>query len=551
MKKRILILVLALVMLCSFGLTACGGGGGGDEEYDVSIRLFLNNGHYFDGAEKNSIWKELEKAAQANIEIQGASQADYETTFFPMINTLDFPDMFFAADLKEAGQIWADPDDGILWNYDDLFAMYPGEFPYLEEILSSDQYKNLITMGQHVMLPNPSAASGWGVYYRADWLKAVGWVNDDGTAKVPTTLDEMYEVMKLFTYNDPDGNGKDDTFGFNSDSEVHFFNVFATAFGVHPDGDIRDGSYYYGKIQPEFKAMLQWLNKLVEEGLMDPNFNTNKNYAAREDFENGNHGIHITNAEDHIQWCGGPVMKLYGDESIIMGPAPKGTATTGKEGSGGFVNWGGSWGGFYIPKATTGENLKAVLRLLDYCYSPEGSMTKTFGIKGVHYDSYSSETGLVLTEENLENRLAEPEGLFYKKTLEDGSTIPAGTCQFSGMFAAGPIDWEATREAGAVILIKDFIGTMGEAYGKLANMANDYMYYFPAKLVNVGGYPNSIATKSNKINDLANAYMIKAILGQANFTTDWDQLLADVEEAGYSEVVEIRNDHLRSLGILE
>ena len=140
--------------------------------------------------------------------------------------------------------------------------------------------------------------------------------------------------MKLFTYNDPDGNGKDDTFGFNSDSEVHFFNIFATAFGVHPDGDIRDGSYYYGKIQPEFKAMLQWLNKLVEEGLMDPNFNTNKNYGAREDFENGNHGIHITNADQHIQWCGGPVMKLYGNESIIMGPAPKGTATTGKEGSG-------------------------------------------------------------------------------------------------------------------------------------------------------------------------------------------------------------------------
>lgn len=51
---------------------------------------------------------------------------------------------------------------------------------------------------------------GAGVW-RGDWLKAVG------IDKVPETLDEMHEALKRFRYNDPDGNGKQDTYGMTAD----------------------------------------------------------------------------------------------------------------------------------------------------------------------------------------------------------------------------------------------------------------------------------------------------------------------------------------------
>ena len=36
----------------------------------------------------------------------------------------------------------------------------------------------------------------------------------------PTTLDELYDVIHAFTFNDPDGNGKDDTFGLAMAADI-------------------------------------------------------------------------------------------------------------------------------------------------------------------------------------------------------------------------------------------------------------------------------------------------------------------------------------------
>ncbi len=45
------------------------------------------------------------------------------------------------------------------------------------------------------------------------WSSALtGWTKLG--LEAPTTLDEFMEVAKAFTFNDPDGNGKDDTYGY-------------------------------------------------------------------------------------------------------------------------------------------------------------------------------------------------------------------------------------------------------------------------------------------------------------------------------------------------
>ncbi len=554
MKNKLLVFALVAIMICSFCLIACGGGGGtgGKNEYDIEIRMFLNNGNYFDGADKNSIWKELEKAAGAEIIIEGAGRGDYNTTLFPMINTLDVPDVFFmttGSEDMEAYIPWTDPEDGILWNFDDIFAMYPGEYPYLEELINSAQYRNLRYNGQHTLLPNPSVASGWGIYYRADWLKNVGYTNADGTPKVPTNMDEFYEVMKLFTYNDPDGNGQNDTFGLSPGASPHFFNIFMSAFGFNSDWHFNENEEVeFGLLHPKMKNLLAWLQKCFDEGLIDPAFNTNSNDSDREDFEDSRMGIIVTNANDHTQWVAVPVMKLFGDESVIMGPAPRGTKNIGEEGCGGFTNWGGLWGGFNVAKHVTGDKLKAVLKLLDYCYSPEGSMTKTFGIKGVHYESFSPEEGIVITEENIENRMNEPEGTFWSQQQADGTFLPLGNCQYSGMFGSGPLDWDKFRESGAMSFFGDFSSSIGGVAGVLSQDAEDYMYYNNSNLLNIT-YPSSITVKNNKVMDLAGSFFIKAVLKQVNLTSDWDKLMQDVADAGWADVQRVMKETALELGI--
>jgi len=41
-----------------------------------------------------------------------------------------------------------------------------------------------------------------------DWLEAVGM-------EMPATIEELHDVLYAFTYNDPDQNGKNDTYGFS------------------------------------------------------------------------------------------------------------------------------------------------------------------------------------------------------------------------------------------------------------------------------------------------------------------------------------------------
>ena len=68
------------------------------------------------------------------------------------------------------------------------------------------------------------------IIFRQDWLDKLG-------LKYPETLDDMKNVLIAFTNNDPDGNGKNDTYGYtaekpSSSSGVTPFDwvFFATAF---------------------------------------------------------------------------------------------------------------------------------------------------------------------------------------------------------------------------------------------------------------------------------------------------------------------------------
>ena len=49
---------------------------------------------------------------------------------------------------------------------------------------------------------------------RTDWLKNLGM-------EMPTTIDELHDILYAFTYNDPDQNGANDTIEVSmSDSEL-------------------------------------------------------------------------------------------------------------------------------------------------------------------------------------------------------------------------------------------------------------------------------------------------------------------------------------------
>ena len=109
---------------------------------------------------------------------------------------------------------------------------------------------------------------------RSDWLKNVG------IGKVPATLDELGDAFLKFRNNDPDQNGKKDTYALSCpsdwDGDLWFQSVFG-AYGTNPFMWLeKDGKLQYGFTMPETKDALKLLNKWYSEEIIDPEFITDK-----------------------------------------------------------------------------------------------------------------------------------------------------------------------------------------------------------------------------------------------------------------------------------
>lgn len=111
-----------------------------------------------------------------------------------------------------------------------------------------------------------------GLYYRQDWLQALG-------LEEPTNVDEMNEMLVKFAEYGPTVNGGKATAGLGSTSSVLNTNfalaAYFQAYGAYPNKWImRDGQLVNGVVQDEMLDALNGLKYLYENGALAPDFAT-------------------------------------------------------------------------------------------------------------------------------------------------------------------------------------------------------------------------------------------------------------------------------------
>ncbi len=124
--------------------------------------------------------------------------------------------------------------------------------------------------------------------WRLDWLRKVG------IPDIPSTLPEYEEAFRRFRHNDPDGNGRQDTYGLTGDLTspyVTFTEIFG-AFGVMPyNWMLKDEQVVWGGTQPGARQALELLRKWYREDLIHPDFLTDRWYREVDSkFKNGQVG---------------------------------------------------------------------------------------------------------------------------------------------------------------------------------------------------------------------------------------------------------------------
>lgn len=179
----------------------------------------------------------------------------------------EIPDLFYGDSTMESSDFLKYIDDGVIAEIPldmvkqyapNLYAMYEKETPYwLEKVMVDGKLYGLprvLAEGGNARMP---------LVWRGDWLKNVG------IEKVPETLEEFEEAIYKFTREDPDQNGKDDTYGLSWSA----LNAVYGAYGYMPEAwSKKDGQLVYGAVQPEMKQALALLAKWYADGVIEPEF---------------------------------------------------------------------------------------------------------------------------------------------------------------------------------------------------------------------------------------------------------------------------------------
>jgi putative aldouronate transport system substrate-binding protein len=171
----------------------------------------------------------------------------------------------------------------------------------------------------------PNLTEGEVMLIRQDWL-------DKLNLKAPTTIDEFEKVIAAFTNDDPDGNGKKDTYGFDFSGKDSYNTgwvsdavmIFSAYTGKNLPGQWYNdnGKLTYGSVAEGTKEALTKLQDWYSKGYLNPELATQGAWDALADFTEGKAGIIIGRP-----WLYGSVMdveKNISGAKVIMYPTING-----------------------------------------------------------------------------------------------------------------------------------------------------------------------------------------------------------------------------------
>ncbi|WP_321004472.1 extracellular solute-binding protein [Eisenbergiella porci] len=126
------------------------------------------------------------------------------------------------------------------------------------------------------------------VWIRDDWMKKLN-------LKAPETMDDLIEICRQFTKNDPDGNGVDDTYGLACDKTLDSLYAMMNAWHAYPQIWLpgENGDISYGAVAPEVKNALEAYQDFYAEGILSKEFAVADQAKMSEDLVSGKVGVAI------------------------------------------------------------------------------------------------------------------------------------------------------------------------------------------------------------------------------------------------------------------
>ncbi|RAU98941.1 ABC transporter substrate-binding protein [Paenibacillus sp. YN15] len=319
------------------------------------------------------LYQELEKRTGVKIAFEHPAVGSEGEQFNLLIASGKYPDMIEYNFNNYPGGPEKALADNVIIELNDVIKQYaPNLNQYLNE--NPDMKKQVSTdSGKMYVFPSIGIGNNGvttGFMLRKDWLDELG-------LKAPETIDDWTKMLRAF--KESKGAKAPVTMLPNNFLYIQQFNG---AFGVGTEFYLDNGKVKYGPIEQGYKQYLTLLNAWYKEGLLDPDFATQDGAAFDAKIINGNSGallgaigggmgkyLPALQAKDKkydlvgVQY---PVLKA-GEEPRFI------TTSYEYRGTGS------------VAITTSNRQVEETAKWLDYFYSDEGHMLKSFGVEGLTY----------------------------------------------------------------------------------------------------------------------------------------------------------------------
>lgn len=506
-KKQVTAFLLAAVLGVSVLMTGCGdskkkeetaGKEGGSKEFTAF--MFLSGTPFNEDWE---VWKEIEKETGVKLKgVVASSNSDYSTAFQNMVASGQLADIIACestSDLEKLGK------DGGMLPLNDLIDEHA---PNIKKMLEEDpnfKYQATAEDGNIYNIPLGKELQSSQFYWiRQDWLDKLGLA-------VPTTVDELHDVLLAFKNNDPNGNGKADEIPLfdrsaTSENEMgEYLALWDSSTGFYP----RDGKMAFEPITENYKLAVSNLANWYKEGLIDPEIFT-RGMSARDTLLSNNTGgfthdwVSTGNYNDSL------AQDVPGFNMVAVAPFADQNGNV-KERERRYAECG--WG-----ISSQCKDPEALIKFMDYMFTEEGSDFMNWGIEGKTY-TVDENGNKAFTEEVFNSGLAPVE---YLRSL--GSQYRAGYVQSA--------DYE--------------YATMNDA-GKAANelYSSHEEWFKDAKLPDLKLSKDALDEYKSIMSGITPIVFEKLqswVLGSGNIEAEYDDFVNELKARNIDRAIEIQQE---------
>ncbi|HEY5560270.1 MAG TPA: extracellular solute-binding protein [Clostridiaceae bacterium] len=345
------------------------------DDMSQHYKYTIMQGKQFDVPAGNSMEQFLNKKFNATFEFMlvPRGQTDYQNKLNLLMASGDMPDLIQLNDLAIEKKM---VDQGLIMPLDDLVTKYGAEMKKIRPDALWDPFK---FNGKLYSVPNQFLDTSAVPIIRTDWLNKLG-------LPIPTTIEEYETAIKAFTENDPDGNGKNDTYGI-SGSNAPIMDSFSQAFeyeGISYDGwKLVNGQLTYMAILPEAKAALKRINTWFKNGWIDPQFPIYTRDKFEEIIGQGKFGSYTFDSQRLDPAFDIGLKTLYDKDknAKFLSYAP----VKNKDGKQNIFTGDQRSIGYTMAISAKCEHPERLMELMNYAASEEGYMRIRYGEEGVNY----------------------------------------------------------------------------------------------------------------------------------------------------------------------